>query len=72
MTTKIEAPTEESPYLVWKEGDLWIAKDHETGVADQGETPDKALKNLEKGLKLRAEALEQDDAIPVSDAPWLK
>ncbi|KXA96201.1 hypothetical protein AKJ39_04925 [candidate division MSBL1 archaeon SCGC-AAA259J03] len=52
MSTKIKAPTEEAPYHLWKEGDMWVAKDGRTEVASQGETRREALENLDEAVAL--------------------
>ncbi|MFB6138944.1 MAG: type II toxin-antitoxin system HicB family antitoxin [Halosimplex sp.] len=33
-------------------GDLWVARDEETGVASQGETREEALENLDEAVAL--------------------
>lgn len=38
--------------LVWKEGDLFVAKAIEVEVASQGETKKQALSNLKEALEL--------------------
>lgn len=52
MTTEMKPPTEELPYLVWKEDKTWIARDSETGVVSQGDTRHKALENLDEAVAL--------------------
>lgn len=34
------------------DGDLWVARDEETGVASQGETREAALENLDEAVAL--------------------
>jgi len=46
--------------LVWREGDLFVAKSVEVLVASQGKTVQQALKNLEEALELYFE----DEKIP--------
>ena len=38
---------------LWREGDMWIAKDIETGVASQGQSRTEALENLDDAVALR-------------------
>ncbi|KXA92331.1 hypothetical protein AKJ65_07720 [candidate division MSBL1 archaeon SCGC-AAA259E19] len=38
MATGLKNPTEKAPYLLWKDGDTWITKDEETGIASQGKS----------------------------------
>ena len=38
--------------LVWKEGNLFVAKAVEVEVASQGKTQDEAMTNLDEALKL--------------------
>ncbi|KXB08313.1 hypothetical protein AKJ56_01570 [candidate division MSBL1 archaeon SCGC-AAA382N08] len=52
MVTGLKNPTEKAPYLLWREDDMWIAKDVETGVASQGKTRQEALKNLDDAVVL--------------------
>lgn len=44
--------------LVWKEGDLFVAKAVEVEVASQGKTREKAIENLEEALDLYFEDMK--------------
>lgn len=52
MTAKLKPPTEQHPYKVWKGPVAWVAKDPETSVAGQGDSPEEALENLLEALEL--------------------
>lgn len=54
--------------LIWKEGDLFVAKAIEVEVASQGKTKDEAISNLDEALKLYFE----DENYPVSKIKPLK
>ncbi|KXA99958.1 hypothetical protein AKJ41_04545 [candidate division MSBL1 archaeon SCGC-AAA259O05] len=51
-TSEEEIPTVESPHTVWKEEELWVAKDSQTEVASQGRTRQEALENLDEAVAL--------------------
>lgn len=52
MPVKAQEPDEQHPYEVWKGPVAWVAKDPETSVASQGDTPEEALENLLEALEL--------------------
>ncbi|WP_415379338.1 type II toxin-antitoxin system HicB family antitoxin [Halosimplex sp. TS25] len=49
---------------LWREGDVWIAKDVETGVASQGDSRGEALEMLDEAVALH----EGEAGRPVTDA----
>lgn len=55
---------------LFEEGDLWVVRDDDTGVASQGGTPMEALANLQEAVALHEEALAADTPAPEPDAPW--
>ncbi|MEK7064462.1 MAG: type II toxin-antitoxin system HicB family antitoxin [Patescibacteria group bacterium] len=44
--------------LIWKEGNLFVAKAVEVEVASQGKTREKAIENLEEALDLYLEDMK--------------
>lgn len=52
MPVELKEPDEQHPYQVWKGPVAWVAKDPETSVASQGDTPEEALENLLEALEL--------------------
>lgn len=71
MPVKVSEPDEQHPYQVWRGDVAWVAKDPETSVASQGDTPEDAVKNLREALELRQEVLEEETDAPTPNAPWL-
>lgn len=52
MTAELRYPQEKTPYLIWRGDTAWVAKDVETSIASQGDSPEEALKNLREALEL--------------------
>ncbi|QLH76483.1 type II toxin-antitoxin system HicB family antitoxin [Halosimplex rubrum] len=59
MSTDTDGTGEEDPTApveitlsLGESGDLWVARDEETGVASQGETREAALDNLDEAVAL--------------------
>lgn len=61
-----------STVTVTRDGEWYVAKDEETGVASQGETRPDALANLAEALELHHRPVPEDaeDEVEPSDAPW--
>lgn len=59
MATGLKNPTEKAPYLLWKEGDTWIAKDGQTGISSQGKTRQAALKSLDEAVHLYRKEIDE-------------
>ena len=53
-----------------REDDWWVARDDDTGIANQGETREAALENLDEAAQASTEAMEADTPAPEPDAPW--
>jgi len=54
------------------EGDWYVARDEETGVASQGKTRAEALANLAEALELHERPVpDNEDVDEPSSAPWL-
>jgi len=54
------------------EGEWYVARDEETGVASQGKTRPEALANLAEALELHERPVpEEEDVDEPSSAPWL-
>ncbi len=49
---KVNNADKEVSALVWKEGDLYVAKSFEVELASQGKTKQEALRNLKEALEL--------------------
>lgn len=59
MSTEADGSGRDSPTTpveitlsLGESGDLWVARDEETGVASQGETREAALENLDEAVAL--------------------
>lgn len=59
MSTDTDGAGDEEPstpvdisLTLGESGDLWVARDEETGVASQGETREAALENLDEAVAL--------------------
>lgn len=52
MAIKKQLPKFDLNGLIWKEGDLFVAKAIEVEVASQGKTKKEAVANLEEALEL--------------------
>jgi predicted RNase H-like HicB family nuclease len=57
MSTDIDDPGDEEPTLpvnIWlslgESGDMWVARDEDTGVTSQGKTREAALENLDEAV----------------------
>jgi predicted RNase H-like HicB family nuclease len=57
MSTDVDGPGDEDPtppeeivLTLGDAGELWVARDEETGVASQGETRQDALENLDEAV----------------------
>jgi predicted RNase H-like HicB family nuclease len=68
-----EARSDDAPgpetITVTREGDWYVARDEESGVASQGRSKATALANLAEALGLHAEDTADADA-ETPDAPW--
>lgn len=53
-----------------REGDWFVARDEQTGVASQGETRAEALENLAEALELHEEPISTDTGGDAPDTPW--
>ncbi|SDZ93793.1 hypothetical protein SAMN04488065_1323 [Haloplanus vescus] len=54
------------------DGEWYVARDEETGIASQGETRAEALANLAEALELHEQPVpEGEDVDDPSSAPWL-
>jgi len=54
------------------EGEWYVARDEETGVASQGKTRAEALANLAEALELHERPVSEDEDVDEpSTAPWL-
>jgi len=62
--------TEGRTITLTREGEWWVAKDEEAGVASQGHSRTEALENLDEALELTTEALEADTSAPEPTVPW--
>jgi predicted RNase H-like HicB family nuclease len=67
MSTEYEVDRE---IKLTQEGDWWVAKDEEEGVASQGETRVEALENLDEAVALTQEVREEMDDAPEPSVPW--
>lgn len=54
MSSRTDDPTPpiEISLFLGEDGDLWVARDEETGVASQGRTREAALANLDEAVAL--------------------
>ena len=59
-----------SSVTITRDGDWFVARDEETGVASQGETRAEALANLGEALELHNEPVEADE-VDEPDVNWL-
>jgi predicted RNase H-like HicB family nuclease len=58
-----------SSVTVSEDGDWYVARDEETGVASQGETRAEAISNLGEALSLHEQPVDEDE-VSEPDAPW--
>ncbi len=72
MATRLKNPTEKAPYLLWKEDDIWIAKDGDTSIASQGKTRQAALKNLDEAVTLYRKKINESIDISKKEREILK
>lgn len=52
--------------------DLWVAKEEQTGVVSQGDTPSAALDNLQEALELYHRPDPEGTAVTEASAPWFE
>ncbi|MEM4780095.1 MAG: type II toxin-antitoxin system HicB family antitoxin [Halalkalicoccus sp.] len=55
---------------ITKEGDWFVAKDEESGVASQGKTRAEALEMLAEAITLHEESVSEDLELEEPNAPW--
>lgn len=58
------------PVTISREGEWFVARDEETGVASQGKSRTEALEKLADALRLHEEPLPDDAGAEVPDTPW--
>lgn len=59
-----------SSVTITKEGDWFVAKDEESGVASQGKTRAEALEMLAEALTLHEKPVSEDLELEEPNAPW--
>lgn len=62
----------DSTVTVSFDGEWYVARDEETGVASQGETRAEALANLADAIELHERPDPEDADIGEPDAPWFE
>jgi predicted RNase H-like HicB family nuclease len=68
--SRARAPDDVDTVTISKDGEWFVAKDEETGVASQGKTRHEALANLAEAIKLNESPLPDDVDAETPDAPW--
>jgi predicted RNase H-like HicB family nuclease len=71
--SRAREPDDAGAVTLTLEGDLYVARDEETGVASQGKTRAEALANLAEALELHERPIPEDEDVDEpSTAPWLQ
>jgi predicted RNase H-like HicB family nuclease len=71
MGTQSREPSDTDTVTITKSDGYFVARDEETGVADQGETKAEALANLAEALELHTRPVPDDaDEPETASAPW--